>query len=435
MPQLEPLNIRITGDPRGISTALGRSQSEVRDFGNGLSGVANRLRSGLGGVAAGFAPIGIAATAAFASLAAGAATAFVALSRIRNIQGEIDETAKAADRLGLRFNELGAIRLSLAESAGLDAATADKAIEKLLINLSEAVENEKARANRALSQLGLDAADLITAGPVEALKQIADRTAQITDSTAQLAIAYDLFGRSGTGLASVLRGGSAAIADAASFAERYAGLTEQQVANVEASNDAWGRVNLIVSGLTQELSAELAPLFLTIARETLTIADRFGGLETIVPVLVDLMAELAGNAVDFGEALVSPLRALTAITQGDFSSAFDILEAAADFSRGQEFVARIRETREDLAPAPGISPDPIGDLRALEKLEETIDETSASSTAQTVQAIESVGRTQAAAASSASIYADQEARRSNAMIRALERIERKIGLEPPVLEI
>lgn len=343
MPQLEPLNLRITGDPRGLSVALGKSQNETRSFATGLDSQAAKLKAGLGGVAAAFAPIGIAAGAAFAAVAAGAGLAAVAISKLKEGQNAIDETAKAADKLGVSFNELGGLRLAIAESTGLDDSEADKAIEKLLINLTEAAAGA-GKAKEQLDRLGLDAGALIAAGPVEALKQISERTGLITNQTEQLKLAYDLFGRSGTALITMLRGGPEAIAEAARFQEKWNGLTEQQVATVEAANDAWGRVSLIVAGITQELAAEAAPLFKTIADEILAIADGFENIDFYIKTFVEDLAAALGIAVDLAEAvgavanLLDPSKGIGDITAG--------FKAAGDFSTGQNYVQKLLERRQ-----------------------------------------------------------------------------------------
>ena len=349
MPQLEPLNLRITGNANGLSAELGRAQRDVNGFNSDLTSKAGGISSmfaGIGGsVAAGV-------TAAFAALAAGAAAAAAAIKTVFNELDKIADKSDDANKLGIGFTELRGLEFALSELSGLNTDAIDDAIQKLLVGLDEARTKASGPVKDALDRLGLDAAQLLQAGPVEALKQIAEQTRRLGDPTLQLGIAYDLFGKNAAGMVNALRAGSDAIEESYNFAAKHLGLTEAQVAAAEAASDAWARTAIIIEGIVQTGSAELAPLFKVFLDELLALSAAFGGTQSAIHEIVDGMALAVGFAKDWRELMHAFIDAPIAFMQdpGDIFSKMqayqDSLEEAFSFDSGQKLLDGLNAERE-----------------------------------------------------------------------------------------
>lgn len=343
MAQLEALNLRITGNANGLSTELGKAQRDVNAFSGGVGGKLGGLKDVFAGIGT---PITAAVTAGFAALAAGAATAVIA---IRGVYDELDRIADKADvanKLAISFTELRGLEFSLGELTGLDSGTIDTALQKLLVGLDEA-RSGSGKTKEALDRLGLDAGALLQAGPVEALKQIAEATRQIGDPTAQLAIAYDLFGKGAAGLVGALRGGADAIEESYNFAAKWLGLSDAQVAAAAEASDQWARVGVIFEGLVQLGAAELAPLFKIFSEEFLAAANEIGGMQSAMRGFVDGLATAVGLAKDLYELLTVQFDVLGRIAVGDFSGALNDASEALTFDSAEKMLDRLKEVRAE----------------------------------------------------------------------------------------
>lgn len=348
MPQLEPLNLRITGNANGLSAELGRAQRDVNGFNADLTGKAGGLSSLFSGIGG---PVTAALTAGFAALTAGAIASAAA---IRTVFAELDKIADKQDvagKLAISFTELRGLEFALGELSGLDSGAIDNALQKLLVGLDEARTKASGPVKDALDKLGLDAGQLLQAGPVEALKQIADQTKAIADPTLQLGIAYDLFGKNAAQLVNALRAGSAAIEESYKYAARWLGLTEEQVAAAAAASDEFKRVSIIVEGIIQLAAAELAPLFKVILEEIKASANAVGGMDVAMRNFVDALAVAVGFARDLFELITLTGDALKAFQKGDFVAIGDVINNALAFDSGQQMLDKLQSERNALQAA------------------------------------------------------------------------------------
>jgi hypothetical protein len=343
MAQLEPLNLRITGNANGLSAELGKAQRDVSSFSGGLSGQVAGLKNVFAGIGT---PIVAGVTAAFAALAAGAATAVVAISGVYDELDRIADKADVADKLAISFTELRGLEFSLGELTGLDTGTIDNALQRLLVGLNEAREGS-GKTKEVLDRLGLDAGRLLQLGPVEALKQIAEATRRLGDPTAQLAVAYDLFGKNAAQLVGALRGGADAIEDSYNFAAQWLGLSDAQVAGAAAASDSWARVLVIFEGLVQLGAAELAPLFTVFTESFLASVNEIGGMQEAMRAFVDTLATAVGLAKDLYELFTVQFDVLGRIAVGDFYGALNDATEALTFDSAEKILERLNQVRAE----------------------------------------------------------------------------------------
>ena len=202
---------------------------------------------------------------------AGAALALAAAAAVawRNMMiaaQRIDETAKAAKSLGLAYEDLVSIQMLAAESAGMDSATVNRGIGQFARKLAEARVNGGALAE-TMKAIGLDATELAGMDTAEAFRQVSDAISGIPDKAEQIRVTTMLLGEEGAKMVEVFRQGGGAIDAMNKEAERLGTiLSDQSVKDVEAMNDAFGRVNMSIEGIWNQMLADLAPTLTEVAK-------------------------------------------------------------------------------------------------------------------------------------------------------------------------
>lgn len=278
-------------------------------------------------------PVLMAGAAGFTALAGAGTAAAVAIKSatdvLRAAQAEIDETAKAATALGLTFNDLTGIRLAAGEMAGLDASVVDKSIQRFQVSLARAAQGDK-RLEETFRAIGVDAAEAMAEGPTGALLMLSEGWGKLTNQAEKLNVATELFGRSGAGMVSVLDAGGSALEEAVAFQEKWNGLTQAQVLGVEANNDAWGRVNTMVDGITTKLAAEMAPVMQQVADTILGAGEGFDSIDRFAHMAADQVVILYSSLKDVVDILVGIVEAKRQLQRFDFSGAADTLRAATE---------------------------------------------------------------------------------------------------------
>jgi hypothetical protein len=282
--------------------------------------------------------------------AAAVAGGVMFVKHLRDVQGEIDTTVKAGAKIGLTFNEISQLRFAGAEIGGMDAATVDSSVKKMMMNIAKAVDGDEA-VNAAFAKIGLDAGQLMKAGPVESVKLIADGMQGVNSQADRLKLSMEIFGKSGTDFVDTLSAGRAAIEESANFQEKWNSLTLAQTMGVESNNDAWGRVFVMVEGISTKLAAEFAPAMELIADYILDSADGVVGIDDAIRATVDTTVYLAGVFKDIYELATVTQTVMHNIATLNFSGAVDGITAALDFSSGEQALQALYDKRFELEQA------------------------------------------------------------------------------------
>lgn len=180
------------------------------------------------------------------------------------IVGELDDIGDAAGRLG----ESAANVISLGHAFQLTGGNSEDAVKTLQImerTIGKAVSGSTA-ASEAFSSLGLSAESLAAMSPVEALKTISDRLADLPSVYHKAAAAQKIFGRGAANNLTSLTAGSAAIGKLQKEAELL-GLTftEKQGQGIGAAQDAIDRMKAAMSGASRTMVVALAPVIERVA--------------------------------------------------------------------------------------------------------------------------------------------------------------------------
>jgi hypothetical protein len=358
MAVISNLDIVLGAKTDKLDSGLDRGRGKVQSWTQQVQGEFSKLASAIpgGDAVMGFAsklgglgPVAGVAVAGIAAIGVAAAGTAVAIREVNEQLTQIDDTGDAAKRLGVSFNDLVTARLALGRSSGLEEGAIDSSLQKMQMNLLKARDDGGA-LNDQLKSLGLDAGQLLQAGPVEALKQVSAAAQGMADPIDQSKLAFDLFGKAGVGLVTALRDGPEAIDAMQQRAETLGlTLTQAQVEQVGAANDAWEDMTLIATGVFRQIAAEVAPVMTAIVTAVSDVAGGFGGWQTNLPAIVDSIVTMAGYLYDAGQFGNMLGKSLLNIATLNWEGLKQTITNAFSFDTGEQWVAKVQAARNAAA--------------------------------------------------------------------------------------
>lgn len=247
--------ISVGADIGPLVTDLARGQAAVSRFGSSAQASATG---------------GMRAFATAAGMIAGAATAagLGLLALTRRSMESIDAVSKSARMLGIHTASLQAMA-QVANGAGVETDALSKAIIKMQNNIDGLSQGTAAQV-AAFERLGLGVGDLIGLSADEQFARIGEAINGIEEPAARTAAALDIFGKAGAELITIFDGYRGAVADAAKFQRDFnIAVSDVDGQQIEAANDAVGRLQVAFSGLGTVLAVEFAPA-IAAAVESLT---------------------------------------------------------------------------------------------------------------------------------------------------------------------
>lgn len=212
----------------GFKQSISASKSFASSIGTGISGAVSSMGAGI---------------AASLSLAA-------AVGQISQSMEHVDRVAKLADRLGLS-NEAMQRMSVIAKSGNVDVEMLAKAMLTMGRNIGT--------GGKSLDQRFFDVADSIAA-----IKDPAERSKR----------AVEIFGKEGNELLNILSGGSRNLRETSALLDRF-GLSISRVdaAKVESANDAWGRMGILLDGISDKIAVGLSPTMEAFANRSIALID------------------------------------------------------------------------------------------------------------------------------------------------------------------
>jgi hypothetical protein len=229
---------------------LGRAQGSVSRFGANATQTSGRMRA--------FTLAG----AAMAATVVAAGTAVAALTK-RNLDN-IDSMSKQARAVGLAVNQYQAMAL-VANEAGVETDKLSKLIVKMQDSIGNLAQGTTTQVD-AFQRLGLSMSDIGGLGADEQFRIIAERIAAIGDPATRTSTALDIFGKSGAEALTMFQGYGAAVEEAAAFQREFGlAVSDFDAQQIEAANDAMGRLGLATEGLGTALAVALAPSIIAVS--------------------------------------------------------------------------------------------------------------------------------------------------------------------------
>lgn len=182
-----------------------------------------------------------------------------------------DSIAKTADKVGLSTDALQKYRYA-ADLAGVSNGELDKAFDKLNKSIGETINDGTGAAFDAFEQLGLSS-DLMSGklrGTEPVFLAVSDAISKVKDQSQRAALLADLFGRSGTKLAVLMKNGSVDINAAADELEKFGGVIEEgTLRSSEKAIDAITRLTTLMQSKLTKALADNAPLIADFGKELL----------------------------------------------------------------------------------------------------------------------------------------------------------------------
>lgn len=245
MTEFTDISVRILSDISSLKAGMAQAQASLAR----VEAAAGSLRSVWSGLQSALAGYGVYRLAS-AMYAAGQA---------------IDETAKAARRLGVSTAEMQAFRLA-AEYSGVGVETAERAMTRL----AAAAARGTGPAVEALQRLGLSASSIDAEDVSGSMYRVLAALQAVEDPAERARISLDLFGRSGYQMVELTSGVDQA---RASIAALGSAMSDDAARRVEAANDAVTTLHHSLQAFLAGLYADAAPVLQAHAETWATIVS------------------------------------------------------------------------------------------------------------------------------------------------------------------
>jgi len=334
--------LRIKADVQG--------ENNIRRLGNSMQGLQGQAKNAalgfnsLKGAVAGFGAA-IAGSALVAGLSAVVKKSIDAGDELFNLQAKTGVAANALIGIG-----------NAAKLADVDVGTLGKGLTKLNVNLVKAAEgnDDLARKFQALGVNVKDANGQVVPAD-KALKQIADRFADMPDGAQKAAAAVALFGKSGADLIPLLNEGAASM-------EKFSyKVGEDFAARSDLFNDTITEFGIKTQGFGLELTDALLPALQSILEvfgDLFNTEQDWSSLFDVIKLGIRLVASAIFVTIRLIDVLiknaVAAFQAISKALQGDFAGAGEIFanrisnfveQAKSDFAQLQKIFTD--------APSPG----------------------------------------------------------------------------------
>lgn len=216
--------------------------------------------------------------------AAGLAAVAIAAAYAISIKTQIDladATVKTADKLGLTAEALSGLRYH-ADLAGVSSENLNISLQMMTRNLADAARGG-GEAQQAIRSLGLNAGALARMKPEEAVQAIASAMEKIPNQAQRVAIAMDIFGRSGGDMVNVMRGGAGAIKEGMAEAEKFGIIISTKTARqAELFNDNLSRMGALARGAANNMAAALLPTLIDLTDQFIEAYKAGGLLDAVI---------------------------------------------------------------------------------------------------------------------------------------------------------
>lgn len=259
----QKINVVIGSDTSGLDRGLNKSRANLAKF----------------------AKVGAAAIAAVG-------VAMVALTK--DSLANIDAMAKQARSIGLTSRALQSMTL-VADEAGVSSGALSSMLGLMQRNIIELGKGTKAQVD-AFDRLGLSMASLEGMDADAQFARIAEALNLIEDPAAKTATAMDIFGRSGRAAINMLDDYSGKVEEATRFQDEFGiSVSEFDASQIEAANDAMGRVGMAMAGIGNTFAIAVAPALISVSEGFLALIGEGGTLRTVLSGVSDNLDVLANS--------------------------------------------------------------------------------------------------------------------------------------------
>jgi len=257
---------------------------ELQKSGRRTDGWSRKVRKSVNAAAKSFIVLGTAAAASLTAIVASASKT-------------IDAQAKLADQIGISTESLAAFN-HLGELNGVTNEKMRSSLERMGKRVGEAALGFGA-AHRELNRLNINAKELAVQAPEKQYAILAERIRGMSSASERAASIAAIFGREGLALQNVVNKGAEAFEVAKKEAIAYGiAISRVDAAKVEASNDAFTRLQAVMKGVANTITIQLAPFLKVISDRFTKAAVDAGGFKNEIVSAMDTAITVVGFAAD-----------------------------------------------------------------------------------------------------------------------------------------
>lgn len=234
-----------------------------------------------------------------AGIALAAVTAAAAAAGVAMVRSGLDVIGAQADMAASLRTTVESLQVLTwaGELAGVSMGEIEQATKKLTTRLSEAAAGSGSAVG-ALQRLNLTAAELQALPLDQRIVAIQEALNQFVPEAERAAVASDLFGDRAA--LAFLRIDSATLREAAQDVQDFGvAVSAADAAQIERTGDAIAKLSLIWLGLTNRLTAAVAPALETVANALADMARGTGPIGGAITAVFDNLARLATYAATF----------------------------------------------------------------------------------------------------------------------------------------
>jgi len=234
-----------------------------------------------------------------AGIALAAVTAAAAAAGVAMVRSGLDVIGAQADMAASLRTTVESLQVLTwaGELAGVSMGEIEQATKKLTTRLSEAAAGS-GTAVGALQRLNLTAAELQALPLDQRIVAIQEALNQFVPEAERAAVASDLFGDRAA--LAFLRIDSATLREAAQDVQDFGvAVSAADAVQIERTGDAIAKLSLIWLGLTNRLTAAVAPALETVANALANMARGTGPIGSAITAVFDNLARLATYAATF----------------------------------------------------------------------------------------------------------------------------------------
>lgn len=214
----------------------------------------------------------------------------------------IDRQAKLARAIGTTTSEIQALEYA-ADLAGIAHEQLAGASAKLNQRLGQAITVGGAAA-KELDRLGLSAKELSQMDAGERMGTIADRIVELNYNAPQAAAALKELGLKGNEMVAMMMDGGQQFRDAnKELRELNVLVSEVDASKIEASNDAWTKTQMVITGVANTIAVELSPYVQVIAEYLRNAAVESGGFKKQISEAIESGLRGFANLADVVQGL------------------------------------------------------------------------------------------------------------------------------------
>lgn len=277
------LNAKITANTEDFKANLNKASKEAEGFKQKVTNQLNSIKPSIDGLSGSLAGM-------FAGLSvAGIVTGFM------NITNSIDRLNDVADATGASIEGISRLE-NIAIATGGSIADVESALSKLVTKLNDV--DDESNVSRALKAIGLNAEELRSMDPSQALNKVAIALSQYENDANKAQLGTALLGKSYKELAPFLN-------DIAENQHIVATVTGQMAEEADRLNKIINRQKLIFDAYSRDLAGNVLPVISDIATAFLNSGNS---------------AEAAGNQFQFLTNLIK----IAAVAGNELAYVFDI---------------------------------------------------------------------------------------------------------------